>query len=151
MEVNSQPPLPSEKTAAILHLLRGWVSLRTFLDIMWWENCSTHSWNQPLIVQPAASHFSDCIVMFYEWIFFFFTLCRCVASSSAQNPVLYHGAVVAQLVAFLLALAFMLLYYRYFHPSGTSTTLSKSISITDPNMDLGKPGQSKQFSSQKTL
>ncbi|PNF23341.1 hypothetical protein B7P43_G15081 [Cryptotermes secundus] len=75
----------------------------------------------------------------------------CVASSSAQNPVLYYGAVVAQVVAFLLALTFMLLYYRYFHPSGTSTTLSKSISITDPNMDLGKPGQSKQFSSQRTL
>jgi hypothetical protein len=75
----------------------------------------------------------------------------CVASSSAQNRVLYYGAVLAQVVAFLLALAFMLLYYRYFHPSGTSTSLSKSISITDPDMDLGKPGQSKQFSSQQTL
>ncbi|XP_069676569.1 XK-related protein 4-like isoform X2 [Periplaneta americana] len=64
----------------------------------------------------------------------------CVASSSAQNPVLYYGAVVAQVVAFILALAFMLLYYRYFHPSGTSATLSKSISITDPDMDLSKPG-----------
>jgi hypothetical protein len=59
--------------------------------------------------------------------------------------------VLAQVVAFLLALAFMLLYYRYFHPSGTSMSLSKSISITDPDMDLGKPGQSKQFSSQQTL
>jgi hypothetical protein len=74
-----------------------------------------------------------------------------VASSSAQNPVLYYGAVMAQVVAFLLALAFMLLYYQYFHPSGTSTSLSKSISITDPDMALGKPGQSKQFASQQTL
>ena len=76
---------------------------------------------------------------------------RCVASSSAQNPVLYYGAVVAQVAAFLLALAFMFLYYRYFHPSGTSTTLSKSISITDPDMDLSKPGQSKQYTNQQTL
>ncbi|PSN51094.1 hypothetical protein C0J52_01543 [Blattella germanica] len=87
----------------------------------------------------------------YYLVFFMENTGALVVCSSAQNPVLYYGAVVAQVAAFLLALAFMFLYYRYFHPSGTSTSLSKSISITDPDMDLSKPGQSKQFTSQQTL
>ncbi|XP_067006507.2 XK-related protein 4 [Anabrus simplex] len=59
----------------------------------------------------------------------------CVASSSVTNPVLYYGAVVAQTTSFFLALGFMLSYYRHFHPSGTSTTLSRSV---DLDQDLGK-------------
>lgn len=113
---------------------------------------------QPGTLLTALSWFSNKLcnkyfvsAQFCYLLKFCCTWCRCVASSSAQNPVLYYGAVVAQVVAFLLALAFMLLYYWYFHPSGTSTTLSKSISITDPDMDLAKPSQSKQFSSQQTL
>ncbi|XP_049763280.1 XK-related protein 7-like [Schistocerca cancellata] len=60
----------------------------------------------------------------------------CVSSNSAQNPILYYGAVVVQTTAFLLAIFFMLTYYRHFHPSGTTIRLSKSIAITDPGTEL---------------
>ncbi|XP_063218079.1 XK-related protein 4-like [Bacillus rossius redtenbacheri] len=56
----------------------------------------------------------------------------CVASSSVPNPFLYYGAVVAQVSAFLLALAFMLAYYRHFHPSGTATFIRKSVDFSEP-------------------
>ncbi|GLH01612.1 XK-related protein [Gryllus bimaculatus] len=59
----------------------------------------------------------------------------CVASSSVQNPVLYYGAVVAQTVSFLLALGFMLAYYRHFHPSGTSPTFNQNM---DNDQEIGK-------------
>lgn len=64
----------------------------------------------------------------------------CVGNSSAQNPSLYYGTVVMQVLTFVLGIVFMLLYYRYFHPSGTSTTIRKSITITELPDRLTKSG-----------
>ncbi|XP_026281255.1 XK-related protein 7 [Frankliniella occidentalis] len=66
----------------------------------------------------------------------------CVGSSSVQNPSLYYGTVTMQVLTFLLGILFMLLYYRYFHPSGTSTTIRKSITITEVSDRLSKAGAS---------
>ncbi|XP_034230394.1 XK-related protein 4-like [Thrips palmi] len=66
----------------------------------------------------------------------------CVGNSSAQNPSLYYGTVGMQILTFLLGILFMLAYYRYFHPSGTSTTIRKSITITEMPDRLSKAGVS---------
>ncbi|KAF5274141.1 hypothetical protein FQR65_LT04539 [Abscondita terminalis] len=63
----------------------------------------------------------------------------CVANNSEDNPILYYGAAGAQLAAFLLAIIFLLIYYRYCHPSAAN----KILDITDPNMEMDKPGYSK--------
>lgn len=65
----------------------------------------------------------------------------CVASNSSDNPILYYGAAGAQVLAFLLAITLMLIYYRYCHPS---TGRNKILEITDPSAsDYDKPEYSK--------
>ncbi|KAK4884757.1 hypothetical protein RN001_001028 [Aquatica leii] len=63
----------------------------------------------------------------------------CVVNNSEDNPILYYGAAGAQLLTFLLAIVFLLIYYRYCHPSAAS----KILQITDPSVDSDKPGYSK--------
>ncbi|XP_031347050.1 XK-related protein 4-like [Photinus pyralis] len=66
----------------------------------------------------------------------------CVANNSEDNPLLYYGAAGAQLTAFLLAILFLLIYYRYCHPS----TCTKILEITDiGSVDHDKPGYSKTY------
>lgn len=74
-----------------------------------------------------------------------FSLFRCVANNnSEENPLLYYGAAGAQITAFLLAIIFLLIYYRYCHPSTAGS--GKILEITDPNtLDLEKPGYSKAY------
>lgn len=68
----------------------------------------------------------------------------CVASNSEENPLLYYGAAGAQMTAFLLAIIFLFIYYRYCHPSTAGR--SKILEITDPNaLERDKPGYSKAY------
>ncbi|XP_022912980.1 XK-related protein 6-like [Onthophagus taurus] len=54
----------------------------------------------------------------------------CVQRNSNDNPELYYGAVIVQVASFLLAIVFMLIYYRHCHPS--TANRSKVLQITDP-------------------
>ncbi|XP_018321466.1 XK-related protein 6 [Agrilus planipennis] len=67
--------------------------------------------------------------------------------SSLENyAYLRYGAALAQIVSFLLAIVFLLVYYRHCHPSTAGR--GKILEITDPNsLELNKPGYSKSYSS----
>ncbi|CAH1365888.1 hypothetical protein MTP99_002172 [Tenebrio molitor] len=68
----------------------------------------------------------------------------CVTNNSAENPFLYYGAAGAQVVAFLLAITFLLVYYKYCHPS--KPYRSKIPDALDGGMlDIDKPGYSKSY------
>ncbi|XP_019758136.1 XK-related protein 4 isoform X2 [Dendroctonus ponderosae] len=41
----------------------------------------------------------------------------CVTNNSSNNPFLYYGAAGSQVVSFILAIAFLIIYYKYCHPS----------------------------------
>ncbi|KAF7281540.1 XK-related protein 6-like [Rhynchophorus ferrugineus] len=43
----------------------------------------------------------------------------CVTNSSSNNPFLYYGAAGSQIVAFILAIVFLIIYYKFCHPSVT--------------------------------
>ncbi|KAL0277481.1 UNVERIFIED_CONTAM: hypothetical protein PYX00_004743 [Menopon gallinae] len=58
----------------------------------------------------------------------------CVAGTSAQNPELHYGVVGVQISSFILCISFMVSYYKYYHPSGTSSVIRQTISITDPEL-----------------
>lgn len=42
---------------------------------------------------------------------------RCVTNNSADNPFLYYGAAGGQVLSFILAITFLLIYYNYCHPT----------------------------------
>ncbi|CAG9766153.1 unnamed protein product [Ceutorhynchus assimilis] len=54
----------------------------------------------------------------------------CVTNNSTSNPLLYYGAAGSQVLSFVLAIAFLIIYYKYCHPS-----LSKQTKI--PNSHSG--------------
>lgn len=47
----------------------------------------------------------------------FFSVFRCVTNNAAVNAFLYYGAAGGQVLAFLLCIAFLLIYYKYCHPT----------------------------------
>lgn len=62
-------------------------------------------------------------------------------NNSSDNPVLYYGAPGAQVIAFLLAITFLFIYYKYCHPCANRHTMIPD--VTDLNVDIDKPGFSK--------
>jgi len=42
---------------------------------------------------------------------------RCVTNNSSSNPFLYYGAAGSQVISFVLAIVFLIIYYKYCHPS----------------------------------
>lgn len=65
----------------------------------------------------------------------------CVSKNSADDILLYYGAVGMQLLTFLLGIIFLLIYYRYCHPSKTAV-IQKRLSYSSD-----KPGFSKDYHS----
>lgn len=69
---------------------------------------------------------------------------RCVANKSVDNPVLCYGAAGGQMLAFLLAITFLLIYYKYCHPS-----LANRSKIPNSESDYlesdSKPGFSRSY------
>lgn len=41
----------------------------------------------------------------------------CVTNNSSSNPFLYYGAAGSQVISFVLAIVFLIIYYKYCHPS----------------------------------
>lgn len=68
----------------------------------------------------------------------------CVTNSSNNNIFLYYGAAGGQLVAFLLAIAFLLIYYKYCHPSMANR--SKIPNVDSDCLEGDKPGFSRSYS-----
>ncbi|KAJ8934521.1 hypothetical protein NQ314_013304 [Rhamnusium bicolor] len=67
----------------------------------------------------------------------------CVTNNSVDNPFLYYGAAGGQVLAFLLAIAFLLIYYKYCHPSLVNR--SKIPSLDSDCLETDKPGFSKSY------
>nr|XP_023015507.1 XK-related protein 6-like [Leptinotarsa decemlineata] len=67
----------------------------------------------------------------------------CVANNSADNPVLYYGAAGGQVIAFLMGIAFLFIYYRYCHPSLMNR--SKIPSLDSDYLESECPGYSKSY------
>ncbi|VEN51923.1 unnamed protein product [Callosobruchus maculatus] len=67
----------------------------------------------------------------------------CVANNSVENPLLYYGAAGGQVAAFLLAISFLLIYYKYCHPSLVNR--SKIPSSDSDYLETDKPGYSKSY------
>ncbi|KAJ8925366.1 hypothetical protein NQ315_009196 [Exocentrus adspersus] len=68
----------------------------------------------------------------------------CVTNDSADNPFLYYGAAGGQVLTFLLAIAFLLIYYKYCHPSMVNR--SKIPSVDSDCLEADKPSFSKSYS-----
>lgn len=85
------------------------------------------------------TNFSIIIAFYFNWRFF-----RCVTNNSSDNPFLYYGAAGGQVLAFLLAIAFLLIYYKYCHPSLMNRT--KVPSLDSDCLEADKPGFSKSYS-----
>lgn len=67
----------------------------------------------------------------------------CVANNSTDNPILCYGAAGGQLLAFLLAITFLLIYYNYCHPSLANRT---KIPYSDSDtLECDKAGFSKSY------
>ncbi|CAH1117179.1 unnamed protein product [Phaedon cochleariae] len=67
----------------------------------------------------------------------------CVTNNSLDNPVLYYGAAVGQVIAFLLAIVFLLIYYKCCHPSLMNR--SKIPSLDSDFLESERPGYSKSY------
>ncbi|XP_018573910.1 XK-related protein 6 [Anoplophora glabripennis] len=67
----------------------------------------------------------------------------CVTKNSYDNPFLYYGAAGGQVLAFLLAIAFLLIYYKYCHPS--LMTRSNIPRLDSDCLEADKPGFSKSY------
>lgn len=68
-----------------------------------------------------------------------------ITKNSSGNYVLYYGAAGAQVVTFLLGLIFMLIYYRFCHPSKSGST--KTVELTESSCipEMEKATYSKSF------
>ncbi|KAJ8962524.1 hypothetical protein NQ318_000915 [Aromia moschata] len=68
---------------------------------------------------------------------------KCVTNNSADNPFLYYGAAGGQVFAFLLAISFLLIYYKLCHPSLANR--SKIPNLDSDCLESDKPGFSKSY------
>ncbi|XP_049817697.1 XK-related protein 6 [Aethina tumida] len=68
----------------------------------------------------------------------------CISSNSNENPFLYYGAASAQVIAFLLAIAFLIIYYKYCHPSLKNRSKIPSLDSSEC-LEIDKPGYSRSY------
>ncbi|KAL1513210.1 hypothetical protein ABEB36_002648 [Hypothenemus hampei] len=65
----------------------------------------------------------------------------CVTNNSSSNPFLYYGAAGSQVVSFVLAMVFLIIYYKYCHPSLSKR--SKIPTVRSDYIENDKPCYSK--------
>lgn len=68
-----------------------------------------------------------------------------MTNNSSDNPFLYYGAAGMQVFAFILAITFLLVYYKYCHPSTIRRSKIPELSLDSGMLEIDKPGYSKSY------